>query len=109
MSRKKHISNKRWWVNHEPSSQHKRETAYTLEPLESRVLLSAVLSGVVQAMPPKPITSPPAVVLNVPVAPTTGQQTLSVAQLLALPISFFPSAVTKSVSNPVGQNQSMAQ
>jgi hypothetical protein len=110
MSRKKHTSNKSWWGNHEPSRQHTRETAYTLEPLESRVLLSADLSGVVQALPPKPIEAPPqAVVLNVPAAPTTGQHTLSVAQMLALPISFFPSTATKSVSETPGQNQSVFQ
>ena len=100
MSRKKQISNKRWWVDHEPSSQHKKETAYTLEPLESRVLLSADLSGVVQALPSKAIETPlPAVVLNVPPSPTTGQQTLSVAQLLALPISSFPLKATAPLSN----------
>jgi hypothetical protein len=100
MSRKKHISNKRWWGNHEPSSQHKRETAYTLEPLESRVLLSADLSGVVQSLPSKSIETPlSAVVLNVPPTPATGQQTLSVAQLLALPISSFPLKVTAPLQN----------
>jgi hypothetical protein len=100
MSRKKQISNKRWWVDHEPSSQHKKETAYTLEPLESRVLLSADLSGVVQALPSKAIETPlPAVVLNVPPTPTTGQHTLSVAQLLALPISSFPLKATAPLSN----------
>jgi len=112
MSRKKQISNKRWWVDHEPSSPHKRETAYTLEPLESRVLLSADLSGAVQALPSKPIETPlPAVVLNVSPAPTTGQ-TLSVAQLLALPISSFPLKARAPLQNqamPISDSSVPAQ
>ena len=110
MPRKKHTSDEPRWVDHELASQHKRETAYALEPLESRVLLSADLSSAVQALPPKPVETPvPAVVLNVPQESTTAQQTLSVAQILALPISFFPSGVTMSVSKPLGQNQSVSQ
>jgi hypothetical protein len=112
MSRKKQTSNKRWWVDHEPSSPHKRETAYTLEPLESRVLLSADLSGAVQALPSKPIETPlPAVVLNVSPAPTTGQ-TLSVAQLLALPISSFPLKARAPLQNqamPISDSSVPAQ
>jgi hypothetical protein len=114
MSRKKQISNKRWWVDHEPSSQHKKETTYTLEPLESRVLLSADLSSVVQVLPSKAIETPlPAVVLNVPPTPTTGQQTLSVAQLLALPISSFPLKATAPLQNqasmPISDSSALPQ
>jgi hypothetical protein len=110
MRRKKYMSDKDRWVDHELASRHKRETAYTLEPLELRVLLSGDLSSAVQALPSKPVETPlPAVVLNVPSASTTGQQTLSVAQILAQPISLFPSAVTMSVSETLGQNQSVPQ
>jgi hypothetical protein len=105
MSRKKHIPNK-CMVGHETSGQKKRQTAYALELLESRVLLSADLAGVAQALPATPLEMPPAVVLNVSPASTTVQQTLSVAQMLAQPISIFP---TTSISETPGQSQSVSQ
>ena len=103
MPRKKHISNK--WGDHKPARQHNQGTTYIIEPLESRVLLSADLSAAVQALPTNAVETPqPAAVLNVTSAPATGQQTLSVAQMLAQPISFFPSAGTMSVSATLGQS-----
>jgi len=97
-------------IDHKLTSQNKEETAYTLEPLESRVLLSADLSGAVQALSATPVeTPPPAVILNVTPASTAGQQALSVAELLAIPVSAFPVAVTMSVSETVSPTQTVSQ
>lgn len=72
------------------SSGNKTATTYTLELLESRVLLSGDLGGAVQAIPVNSMAIPQqAVVLNVQAVPPGGQQTLSVSEMLAKQASSF--------------------
>jgi hypothetical protein len=82
--------------NGQKSSRKKRATAYTLELLESRVLLSADLAGAAQAMTVKPVEVPQqAVVLNVPAAHAHVQENLSISQILAQPA---PSSLLSKLS-----------
>ena len=73
------------------STRKRTTTTYTLELLESRVLLSADLAGVVQAVPIQPAQAPSqAVTLNAPAGTNAAQQTFSVSEMLATPASSFP-------------------
>ena len=64
------------------SNRQQTATTYTLELLESRVLLSADLAGAVQAVPVNQAVPQQAVVLNVEAAASVGQQTFCVALLV---------------------------
>ena len=87
---KKNIAKmRRWFGDGRQTSMRKKKTTYTLELLESRVLLSGDLAGAVQAVPVKPQVPQQAVVLNVPGQNTAPQQTMSVSQMLAKPASSF--------------------
>ena len=85
---------RRWFADGRQASMKKKKTTYTLELLESRVLLSGDLAGAVQAVPVKPEVPQQAVVLTVPSSSGNGnnapQQTMSVSQMLAKPPSSFP-------------------
>lgn len=90
--------------------QHNKQTGYALEPLEERVLLSADLSGAVQALPSNSTQTPQvAVTLTITPASAGGQQALSVAELLAQPASAFPKAIATSAPETPTQNQSVSQ
>jgi hypothetical protein len=107
---KKNIAKmRRWFGDGRQTSTRKKKTTYTLELLESRVLLSGDLAGAVQAAPVKPEVPQQAVVLNVPNSNTAGQQTMSVSQMLAKPASSFPqgeaSTVSKILSEPIPASQ----
>jgi hypothetical protein len=83
---------RRWFKKaRQAAARKKTGTAYALELLESRVLLSAEFAGALQAMPVKPAEVPQqAVILNVPAAPAAAQQAFSVSEMLAKSASFFP-------------------
>src|SRR5688500_6209036 len=72
------------------SMRKKTRPPYTLELLESRVLLSSDLAGVAQVAPIQPLEAPEqAVVLSVPRADGADQQIWSVPEMLAeIPSSF---------------------
>jgi hypothetical protein len=100
---KKNIAKTRKWFGdgRQTSRRKKTTTTYTLELLESRVLLSGDLAGAVQATPVKPEVPQQAVVLNVP-APNTGTlDTMSVSQMLAKSASSFPQGQTSSTVSQV--------
>jgi hypothetical protein len=79
------------------SKRKRTATTYTLELLESRVLLSADLAGAVQVIPINPAQTPSqAVTLNVPSGPAAAQQTFSVAEMLAKLASSFPQSAGES-------------
>jgi hypothetical protein len=88
------------------SGQKKTRSTYNLELLESRVLLSADLAGAVQIMPIKPTQAPQqAMILNVPAGQAATQQTFSVSELLAKPVSSFlqqAGQLSRATSNAAG-------
>ena len=96
----------------QPSNRKKTKTTYSLELLESRVLLSADLAGAVQTSPVNPEVPQQAVVLNVEAAPSVGQQTFSVSEMLAKQASSFsPSsnAASDATMQTTGQIKTVSE
>lgn len=100
---KKDIVKMRKWFRdgRQTTMRTKTKTTYTLELLESRVLLSGDLAGAVQAAPVQQLEVPEqAVVLTVPGSDSVAQQTWSVSEMLAQPPSSFSAEGWDSQGDP---------
>jgi hypothetical protein len=100
---KKNIAKKRLWFGdgRQTTMRKRTKSTYTLELLESRVLLSGDLAGAVPAAPVQPLEAPEqAVVLSVPRADGTDQQTWSVSEMLAETPSSFSAEGLDSQRDP---------
>jgi hypothetical protein len=100
---KKNFAKMRRWMGdgRQTSMRKKTKTTYTLELLESRVLLSGDLAGAVQAAPVESLEgAEQAVVLSVPRADSIDQQTWAVSDMLAEPPSSFSAEGWDSQRDP---------
>jgi hypothetical protein len=110
---KKNFAKMRRWFgdSHQTSMRKRTKTTYTLELLESRVLLSGDLAGAVQVVPVEPLEVPQqAVVLDVPGSATAVQQNSPLSQVLSQVPSSLSSWFQQKLSQvPDGQTLTVFQ